>query len=232
MSEAEGNGPAKPPARDCCCPADEDARIARYFDRRNQRRRSGAEKYEMGDVSKRLLEVLVERGPAGHSVLEGGCGPGALLVGLLQAGAASGTGIDLSAEAIEYARERAGAAGVIERAEFKVGDAALVDVPAHDWVVLDKVICCYPHMEALLDRTTSEAKGVFAFAVPISWGWRGAVIKVFLAIEGAFNRLMRRACSAYAHDIPTIEARLRSAGFGSVLSENRGMWHIGVFART
>src|SRR6476659_697644 len=121
MSEAEEQGSAKPPANDCCS-VDDDARIARYFDRRNRRRRSGAEKYEMGDVSKRLLAVLVERGPAGNSVLEGGCCPGALLVGLLRAGAASGTGIDLSAEAIEHARERAGAAGGMERAEFKVGD--------------------------------------------------------------------------------------------------------------
>jgi magnesium-protoporphyrin O-methyltransferase len=232
MSEVEGKGPADPANKDCCCPADVDPRIARYFDRRNERRRTGKEKYEVGNVTRRLLDVLVERGPAGHSVLEGGCGPGALLVGLLQAGAVTGTGIDLSPEAIEYARERAAAAGVTDRAEFKVGDAALVEVPAHDWVVLDKVICCYPHMEALLDRTTAEAKGVFAIAVPISWGWRGLLIKGFLAIEGTFNRLMRRSCSAYAHDIRLIEARLRSAGFGSVVSENLGMWHIGVFART
>jgi hypothetical protein len=34
-----------------------------------------------------------------------------------------------------------------ERAEFKVGDAAVTEVEPHDWVVLDKVICCYPHME-------------------------------------------------------------------------------------
>jgi hypothetical protein len=57
-------------------------------------------------------------------------------------------------------------------------------------------------------------------------------MKGFLAIEGTFNRLMRRSCSAYAHDIRLIEARLQSAGFGSVLSENLGMWHIGVFTRT
>jgi magnesium-protoporphyrin O-methyltransferase len=231
MSDEEGKVPTEPASADCCCPTDADARIARYFDRRNERRRTGREKYEVGNVTRRLLEVLLQRGPEGHSVLEGGCGPGALLVGLLQAGAAAGTGIDLSPEAIEYARERAAAAGVSDRVEFKVGDAALVEVPAHDWVVLDKVICCYPHMEALLARTTAEAKGVFAFAVPISWGWRGALIKGFLAVESTFNRVMRRACSAYAHDIRSIEARLRSAGFGSVISENMGMWHIGVFAR-
>jgi len=232
MSDEERKVAAEPAGTDCCCPTDADARIARYFDRRNERRRSGKEKYEVGNVTRRLLELLVERGPAGHSVLEGGCGPGALLVGLLEAGAAAGTGIDLSPEAIEYARERAAAAGVTDRIEFKVGDAATVEVPAHDWVVLDKVICCYPHVEALLARTTAEAKGVFAFAVPISWGWRGAVIKVFLAIEGGFNRMIRRACSAYAHDIRSIEARLQSAGFSNEVSENVGMWHIGVFARS
>src|SRR6187397_2257070 len=121
MSEAKEKGPADPATKDCGCPADVDPRIARYFDRRNERRRTGKEKYEVGNVTRRLLDVLVERGPAGHSVLEGGCGPGALLVGLLQAGALAGTGIDLSPEAIEYARDRAAAAGVTDRAEFKVG---------------------------------------------------------------------------------------------------------------
>jgi SAM-dependent methyltransferase len=231
MNEDPAGDHASANSTDCCCPPDVDRNIATYFDRRNRRRRTGAEKYDMGNVTRRMLEVLVERDPTGHSVLEGGCGPGALLIGLLQAGATSGTGIDLSAEAIEYARERAATAGMTERAEFKVGDAAVTEVEPHDWVVLDKVICCYPHMGALLTRMTGEAKSVFAFAVPISWGWRGALIRAFLAVESAVDRLMRRACSAYVHDIRVIESRLVSAGFGTVLSEDLGMWHIGVFAR-
>jgi magnesium-protoporphyrin O-methyltransferase len=231
MSEEQARGQEIANGPDCCCPADVDPRIARYFDRRNERRRTGAEKYEMGNVTRRLLDRLVEQGPAGNSVLEGGCGPGALLVGLLEAGAASGTGIDLSAEAIAYAHQRAAAAGVADRSDFRVGDAALTEVPAHDWVVLDKVICCYPHADALLERTVAEASSLFAFAVPVSWGWRGAVAKTFLAIEAGTLRLMRRACPGYVHDVSVIEMRLRSAGFDSVVSENLGMWHIGVFAR-
>lgn len=219
------------PTTDCCCPTEADPRIARYFDRRNQRRRTGAERYEMGNVTRRLLDALLELGPAGRSVLEGGCGPGALLISLLDAGAGAGTGIDLSPEAIEYARERAAAAGVGSRAEFIVGDAALTEAEAHDWVVLDKVICCYPHMDALLERMTAEAKSVFAFAVPVSWGWRGAASKTFLGFEAVVLRLFRRPCPAYVHDIRRIEARLRSAGFGSLRSENLGLWHIGVYER-
>jgi magnesium-protoporphyrin O-methyltransferase len=219
------------PATGCCRPVEADPRIARYFNRRNERRRSGREKYEMGKVTERLLDVLVERRPAGRSVLEGGCGPGALLISLLDAGAASGTGIDLSAEAITYARERAAKADVAERVEFIVGDAALTPAEQHDWVVLDKVICCYPHMDALLARTVNEAKSLYAFAVPVSWGWRGGLARTLLGIEAVTLRLLRRACPAYVHDVRAIEARLTSAGFGSILSEELGWWHIGVFAR-
>jgi SAM-dependent methyltransferase len=232
MTDQLGESTDAAPTTECCCPAEADERIAHYFDRRNKRRRTGAERYEMGNVTRRLLDALVELGPAGRSVLEGGCGPGALLISLLDAGAGPGIGIDLSPEAIEYARERATKAGVTERAEFIVGDAAVTNVEPHDWVVLDKVICCYAHMDALLERTLAEAKSVFAFAVPVSWGWRGVVARTLLGIEAVTLRLLRRACPAYVHDVRAIEARLATAGFGSIVSEELGWWHIGVFARS
>jgi SAM-dependent methyltransferase len=215
----------------CNCPADVDPRIARYFDRRNRRRRSGQERYEMGNVTRRLLDALLELDPSGHSVLEGGCGPGALMVELLRGGASSGTGIDLSAEAIGYARERANEADVGERAAFVVGDAASTENAPHDWVVLDKVICCYPDMERLLGNTINAARQVYAFAVPVSYGWRGPVARLVLGIEAVLLRVMRRTCPAYVHDIGQIETRLRAAGFASIRRESLGMWHIGVFAR-
>lgn len=215
----------------CNCPADTDPRIARYFDRRNKRRRTGAEQYEMGKVTRRLLDALLEVGPAGHTVLEGGCGPGALLVELLAAGASAGTGIDLSAEAIEFARQRAEDAGVSDRATFMVGDAAAETRPAHDWVVLDKVICCYAHMDRLLDRTVASARSLYAIALPVSYGWRGLVAKLALGSEQVVLALLRRPCPAFVHDIGLIDARLRAAGFESVRREIAGWWHIELFAR-
>ncbi len=221
----------KPEIAGCNCPADADPRIARYFDRRNQRRRTGAEQYEMGNVTRHLLDALIELGPAGHTVLEGGCGPGALLVELLSAGAASATGIDLSTEAVGFARERADESGVGDRATFLVGDAATMASEEHDWVVLDKVICCYPHMDRLLGNTVTVARSVYAFALPISYSWRGAVARLAIGCEAVILALLRRPCPAYVHDIGRIESRLRGAGFASIRRESLGMWHIGVFAR-
>ena len=120
----------------------------------------------MGNVTRRLLGALLELDPGGHSVLEGGSGPGALLIELLRAGASSGTGLDLSPEAIELARERAEDAGVADRATFSVGDAATTANALHDWVVLDKVICCYPDMDRLVANTIPAARSVYAFALP------------------------------------------------------------------
>lgn len=216
----------------CNCPADADPRIARYFDRRNERRRSGAERYQLGNVTRRLLDALLERDPTGQTVFEGGSGPGALVVELLSAGASSATGVDLSAEAVAYAAERAAGAGVGDRARFVVGDAATLPLAQHDWVVLDKVICCYPDMERLLANTITAARSLYAFALPVSYGWRGLIAKVAFVTEEIVLRLLRRPCPAYVHDIGRIEARLREAGFKSVHREALGMWHIGVFART
>jgi SAM-dependent methyltransferase len=228
---SEQDDTKKPELAGCNCPADADPRIARYFDWRNQRRRTGAEQYEIGKITRHLLDALLELGPAGHSVLEGGCGPGALLVELLSAGAVSATGIDLSAEAVGFARERADESGVGDRATFLVGDAATTTTDAHDWVVLDKVICCYPHMDRLLGNTVTAARLVYAFALPISYGWRGAAARLMFGCEAVVLSILRRPCPSYVHDIGRIESRLRAAGFASIRRESLGMWHIGVFAR-
>ena len=56
------------------------------------------------------------------TVLDIGCGPGHYSVALAQRGAAHVLGIDFAESMVEIARERARAAGVAERCEFRVAD--------------------------------------------------------------------------------------------------------------
>ena len=83
-------------------------------------------------------------------MLELGCGRGGLLLQLVQAGAARATGVDLSPASIDAARDRFEQAQLSKRAGLSVGDAARVPLEPHDWVILDRVMCCYADVEGLL----------------------------------------------------------------------------------
>jgi len=166
-------------------------------------------------VSQRLLDALaVDATEAAPSILEVGCGGGGLSISLLERGATSATGVDLSTVSIEVARLRAEAAGLTARTRFELGDGASVRLVPHDWVVLDRVLCCYPDLDRLLGNSVSAAQKRYAFS-PASSGWRGFANRIWFGLEDATEGLRGRPCRGYVHDIRRIEARLMDAGFRS-----------------
>lgn len=214
---------------DCCGPTD--PRIARHFDQRMRERATTGQVPETVAVSRRLRELLSDVGELRPTVLDLGSGGGALTVELLERGAAAADGVDLSPESVATAQRRASAAGVADRATFIVGDAAAVPLTAHDWVVLDRVICCYPDVDRLLASAIGAATRRFAFSLPCSKGWRGLVARMVVALDNATIRIRGRACPGYVHDIPLIEARLGAAGFARLRDARAGFWYAAVWER-
>ncbi len=213
---------AEAPRPDCAC----DGRSSGdYFD---QKVRGAADApATLHDTTRALLELL---GPAGgHTVLELGAGRGGLLVETLRQGASHVTGVDLSPASTEAARVRLQAAGLADRATLTVGDGATIPVAVHDWVVLDRVICCYPRADALVAIASRAARHRVAFAVPDSRGWRGYVARLALGLENVWHRLRRVSCRTFIHDVDRIEATLASAGFRRIRTAHRGLWYIAVF---
>ena len=90
--------------QECACPAD--SRIARHFDAKVAERLANRQDPGLIAVSERLRDALVSLDANGKTVLELGCGRGGLLLGLVQAGAARATGVDLSSAGIDAARSR------------------------------------------------------------------------------------------------------------------------------
>src|SRR3954454_25044569 len=103
-----------------------------------------------------LMKGLTSSGFNGATLLEIGCGIGYLHQRLLEAGAASAVGVDLSAKMLQEAREQAQQHGLAERTDYREGDfVELADMLAPaDIVILDKVICCYPDADALVQRSS------------------------------------------------------------------------------
>ena len=182
------------------------------------------------DVSPVLYERLKRLGFAGRSVLEIGCGYGRLLIGALVAGARLGTGVELDAEALDEAHERAEEAGVAARTTFLPGDGAELELAAHDIVVLDRVICCYADGNRLLDRSAALAGRAYAITVPESRGLRGAWNRIIYTFGGLLD-FVRGEERVYLHDVRRIERRLATAGFALDQAERIGKWHLGIYLR-
>src|SRR3954447_8568775 len=216
---------------DCCATAP-DPRIARCFDERiRERTREGAPP-PLHPVSRHLLDALADVDSARPSVLELGCGSGALTVSLLTSGATSVDGVDLSRASVAVARARAESAGVADLTSFAVGDAASVTLVERDWVVLDRVICCYRDVDRLGSRSSAAARRRYAFTVPVSHGWRGAAKRAWLRLEAVTSRWRGRPCPGYVHDVHRIERTLEASGFTPLRRRRFGFWYVAVFERT
>jgi SAM-dependent methyltransferase len=213
-----------------CCPSPPDPRIARQFDARYDGWTQDEGFPELVDVSGAILDLVRDTPTRRPSVLDLGCGTAALGVSLLEMGASRLTGIDLSPASIDLARRRAEAGGFREAATFEVGNAADTAVEPHDWVVLDRVICCYADVDGLVGRAIDLARERIAIAVPESRGWRGLVNRPLWLAEFAWDR-WQGGCRGYVHDLRRIERRLAAAGFLPAGSDRLGLWHIGIYER-
>lgn len=186
-------------------------------------------------VTAPLLEALDAAGLRDRSVLDVGCGAGELVLAALAHGARSAHGIDLGAGAIGHARDLADRRGLADRATFEIGDGSATALPASDVVVLNRVVCCYPDVDALLRNSLAAASAVYAYTAPIDHGPAGVWNRVEVWMANHWYRLRRRkfrSFQAYVHPVDRIDAIVRDAGF-SPLRRGRGriVWEVAVYAR-
>src|SRR6185503_20728089 len=115
-----------------------------------------------------LLEQLMEEGVGGATVLDVGGGVGAVQQELLAAGAERATTVEASPAYVRAARAEAGRRGTLDRVEYVEGDfVAMADgVGPADIVTLDRVVCCYPDMEALVGRSADRARRLYGLVYP------------------------------------------------------------------
>ncbi len=161
------------------------------------------------------------------------CGTGDLALGALARGATRTTGFDLGPGAIEEARALARERGVDDRATFAVGDAAKVQLDAHDVVLLNRVLCCSPDVDSLLDNSLSAARSVYAFTAPPSVGFAGYLVRAETRIANAWFRIRDRKFGGFrvhVHDLEAVDSRVREAGFLPVIQGRRRLvWHLAIY---
>jgi SAM-dependent methyltransferase len=215
----------------CCGATDLDARISTFFDKRQAGRHGQLP--PLSPVTVSLLEAIGPDAAAGATILELGAGTGGLAVELLKRGATHVTGVDLSATSLAAAGDRAVEAGIPnDRVTFIAGDAVLVDVDPHDWVVLDRSICCYADVDRLLARAIGSARKRIAYSVPESDGWRSWLQHIRWWFQDTWDTLRgNRPSPGYFHSVERIEAQLTAAGFKPTRRWRYRLWRLAIFDR-
>jgi magnesium-protoporphyrin O-methyltransferase len=204
--------------------------ISCCFDETSQRILDNYRKKGLGETSDAIIRGLNGRGLEGSTVLELGCGVGALMLELLRKGAASAAGVDLSPKMIQLARALAGEAGLSGSASFEVGDAAVMELKKSDFVILDTVLCCYPDVTALVTNSSSAAKKFYAFSVPDDNRLATRILKPLLPLQRV---LFRRTGGFrfFIHPTRHISETLKAKGFRQVSRSPAGwIWSAFLFA--
>jgi magnesium-protoporphyrin O-methyltransferase len=176
-----------------------------------------------------LLDALRSEGVLGKTVLDIGGGVGAIQHELLAAGAGRVVNVDASPAYQEATRREAEQRGTLERIEFYAGDFVEVApaLPVVDFVTLDRVICCYPNMPALVGASAEHARVLWAAVFPReNWAMRFAMRLVNLV-----QRLRKSAFRAYVHARKDVERELRGRGFRERVYRQTVLWQIMVWAK-
>jgi len=177
-----------------------------------------------------LLAALRREGVEHATLLDIGGGIGVIQHELLAAGAERATSVEASPAYMHAGREEAERSGHAGRIRYEAGDfVALADrVEPADIVTLDRVICCYPDMEALVARSAERAQRLYGLVYPQDRWCVDAGIRV----TNLFMRLSRRAFRAHLHRPSAVDAVAREHGLTPRLCRRTGpFWQVALYAR-
>lgn len=210
--------------QECC------AALQQQFDEKRARRELRRYRRRGAPRSTRLLIEALEQTGAGESLLDIGGGIGMIQDALLHDGVRSGTGVDASAAYLAAAEELARERGYRDRLELLHGDfvSAAADVKPADSVTLDRVICCYPDMEALVSLSAARARRLYGIVVPRE----NALTRVGLRLANTFLKLSGSGFRAYIHPLQRIEAILRAQGLRRLSRRETLVWTVRAYVRS
>jgi len=182
------------------------------------------------DATTQLILQELRRWPLqGLCLLDVGGGIGVIAVELATAGLASVTFADASAGYLEAARRHLASGNAPLLAQFFLGDFATTadTLPAADVVTLDRVVCCYPDVEALLRGAAARARRMVAFTYPRdTWYVRAAVV-----LENSWYRLRQDPFRAFVHSPERMASVFEAAGFVRAVRHTTLQWALDLYRR-
>jgi magnesium-protoporphyrin O-methyltransferase len=209
----------------CCNPIDYRRLFSRKYASRDARR---YRERGLGATSRALVDLAGD--VEGATVLDVGGGIGAIELELLAAGAARATNVELSGGYEEAASVLLTERGLSDRVDRRVADFVSEGdaVEPHDLVVLHRVVCCYPDVDALMGAAAEHARRRLVLTYPqehllMRLGLR--VINLWLRVSGCGFR-------TYVHPVARILGAAEADGLRLVRRERQGfLWESAALVR-
>ena len=183
-----------------------------------------------GATARLLRDLLVEHGPLGGALLDVGSGIGGLTFELLDRGVERAIAVDMSAAYLAAASDEATRRGRSGAIQFVRGDFLDVaaQLPAAALVTLDRVVCCYPFYEPLLEESLRHAERSFAYSYPRDvWYVRGMIW-----VENLVRWARQNAFRTFVHPAARMAEVVERTGFTLVAHRQTRQWRADVYVRS
>jgi magnesium-protoporphyrin O-methyltransferase len=195
-----------------------DADLARY-------RRAGPDR-----TTSLLLDLIGRTRADGKTVLDIGAGVGVIDHELLRAGAAHATLVDASRPSQAVAREEGQRRGQLDRMTFVEGDfvARAAALESADVVTLDRVVCCYPDVDALVSTSAAKARSLYGLVLPRD----RRLLRLGIRLINLWFRLRRNPYRAFAHPNATVDRHALAAGLRPTAEATTFVWRVVLYERS
>jgi magnesium-protoporphyrin O-methyltransferase len=182
-----------------------------------------------GPTTRLLQEGIARAGALKGTLLDIGSGVGSLTFGLLERGIMHAVAVDASSAYNGVARQEAERLGREAAVQFIHGDFVTVasELPSATLVTLDRVVCCYPLYEPLLDAALRHTDRCLAFSYPRDLWY----VRLAVKLENAQRVLAKNPFRTFVHPVFRMEQMIRAAGFALSSRRETWMWSVDVYTR-
>ena len=174
-----------------------------------------------------LIDALKTLDLQDRTLLDVGGGVGMIPWELLEEGLSASLLVEASSPYLEVAEKEARRRGFDQQTSFRYGDFVdlVPDLPEADLVTLDRVFCCYPHRDRLVEATTSKASRWIGVTYPkVRW-----YSKALSGMAAVYCWARDMDFRMYVH--PAIDEAIQAKGFDLFYQVETILWRVDLYER-
>lgn len=211
-----------------CCPRYCAAET--QFDRKAAERDLQRYRRHGPDRITRLTLAELRRLPLqGRQLLDVGGGIGVISAELADNGVAAATLVEASPAYLEVARGVVGPRYTPRPAQFLLADFTMIadTLPQADVVTLDRVVCCYPDVEALLRAAAGRTRQVLVFSYPRDRWY----VRTVVTLQNIRRRLTGNEFRTFVHAPQRMGEVVEASGLVRTAQLGTLMWKLDLYQR-